>query len=249
MKNKLINILFSLTVLLTFILFFLKGKIVFYIPAVQLLLSIITFVIDSKRLRDFFFWPLLTLSILFLPWPVQFIAPLSVYLVVYALVLRKDKNREKWLTLGILNKPVIIMMSVVIVLTSASLLLWYFLADPDITDLKNSFPKSGLFMLIIYGILFSVFNSIWEEFIIKGILWDGLEQLHLHFIILNIIQAVLFGVLHINGFPRGLTGAILAAVYGFLIGIIRKKSKGLLAPCITHTCADSTIFVILALSM
>jgi membrane protease YdiL (CAAX protease family) len=249
MKRIISNIIFLLTVLLTFSLFFLKGNIVFILPLVQILLTVITSIIDTRGLRDVFFWPLFTLSLLFLPWPLQFLAPLSVYLAVYFFVLAKDKDREKWLKAGTLSKTVIILMSIVIITSSSALLLWYFIADPDISDLQNSFPKSGLFMLIIYGILFSVFNSIWEEFIIKGILWDGLERLTLNFIVLNTIQAVLFGVLHKNGFPRGLTGAILAGVYGFLIGIIRRKSKGLLAPCITHAFADATIFVILGLSL
>ena len=197
----------------------------------------------------FFSGPYLHLAYFFYLGLFSFQPPLSVYLAVYFFVLAKDKDREKWLKAGTLSKTVIILMSIVIITSSSALLLWYFIADPDISDLQNSFPKSGLFMLIIYGILFSVFNSIWEEFIIKGILWDGLERLTLNFIVLNTIQAVLFGVLHKNGFPRGLTGAILAGVYGFLIGIIRRKSKGLLAPCITHAFADATIFVILELSL
>jgi hypothetical protein len=37
----------------------------------------------------------------------------------------------------------------------------------------------------------------------------------------------------------------MAGVYGFLIGIIRKQSGGMLAPIVTHTFADATIFAIL----
>jgi hypothetical protein len=37
----------------------------------------------------------------------------------------------------------------------------------------------------------------------------------------------------------------MATVYGFALGVIRKESRGLLAPFVTHVFADATIFLIL----
>jgi uncharacterized protein len=61
----------------------------------------------------------------------------------------------------------------------------------------------------------------------------------------NVAQAALFGLAHFQGFPRGWVGVLMAAVYGFALGIIRKKSGGPLASIITHVFADGTIFVVL----
>ncbi len=123
--------------------------------------------------------------------------------------------------------------------------MWVFLCRPDLTDIMKMVPFESVIVIIIIGILFSVFNSIWEEIILKGILWNGLELFISNIIVINLFQAVLFGVMHYNGFPRGFIGAILAGVYGLLIGFIRKYSKGLLAPIITHFFADATIFTLI----
>jgi hypothetical protein len=59
MKRIISNIIFLLTVLLTFSLFFLKGNIVFILPLVQILLTVITSIIDTRGLRDVFFLALI----------------------------------------------------------------------------------------------------------------------------------------------------------------------------------------------
>jgi len=95
-------------------------------------------------------------------------------------------------------------------------------------------------------LLFSIFNATWEEVIFKGILWNGVKKLSNSFIIINLFQGLLFGIMHLHGFPSGIIGACLSGIYGLLIGFIREKSNGLLAPIVTHFFADITIFIIIA---
>jgi membrane protease YdiL (CAAX protease family) len=59
------------------------------------------------------------------------------------------------------------------------------------------------------------------------------------------IQGVAFGIVHANGFPRGVVGVVLASVYGVSLGLLRLRSGGLLAPFVAHVIADATIFGIL----
>jgi membrane protease YdiL (CAAX protease family) len=87
-------------------------------------------------------------------------------------------------------------------------------------------PIKGTLYLIAAGLVFSTFNAIWEEFILKGILWNGVEGIFGTALPIIIFQALLFGLMHLNGFPRGWVGAGMAAVYGFFIGVIRKRSGG-----------------------
>jgi membrane protease YdiL (CAAX protease family) len=55
-----------------------------------------------------------------------------------------------------------------------------------------------------------------------------------------------FAALHFrNGFPNGISGFFLVFIYGIMLGIIRRISKGMLAPVITHIAADFTIFLII----
>ena len=60
-----------------------------------------------------------------------------------------------------------------------------------------------------------------------------------------LVQAVAFGLLHIQGFPSGLTGVLLAATYGLAIGALRNHTGGLLAPWLAHVAADVVIASVL----
>jgi membrane protease YdiL (CAAX protease family) len=60
------------------------------------------------------------------------------------------------------------------------------------------------------------------------------------------IQAILFGAHHyLAGFPNGASGLVLTLIYGFLLGILRRLSGGMLAPLMAHIAADLVIFIIL----
>ena len=58
------------------------------------------------------------------------------------------------------------------------------------------------------------------------------------------IQALSFGIAHYGGFPRGALGVAMATSYGLMMGIIRHQSGGLLAPFLSHICADLVIFAL-----
>jgi len=63
------------------------------------------------------------------------------------------------------------------------------------------------------------------------------------------LQAWLFGAMHyLQGFPNGGWGLVMAAVYGLMLGWLRRRSQGMLAPWLAHICADMVIFAILAAS-
>jgi hypothetical protein len=60
-----------------------------------------------------------------------------------------------------------------------------------------------------------------------------------------VVQAVAFGLIHWRGFPRGLDGVVLATVYGLMLGAIRRRTGGLLAPWLAHVFADVVILALL----
>ena len=120
-----------------------------------------------------------------------------------------------------------------------------FLFHPDLSALARMVPPGGPLLLVAVGIAFSVFNAIWEEFILKGIAWNSLQLVLRRNWHINTSQAALFGIIHIGGFPRGWVGVLMATLYGLVVGIIREVSAGMLAPIVTHLFADATIFLIL----
>ena len=181
-----------------------------------------------------------------LPWPLTFVAPLLAYFLL-CLAWPRARPTRPWLVRGGFPGVAVAWMIPTVVLSSDALLGWVLLLGPDLSDLVPLIPHGGLWGLIAGGIAFSVFNAIWEELILKGILWHGLETLFARPWVTNVVQAVLFGAIHYGGFPRGVVGAVMAGVYGFAIGLIRERAGGLLAPVVTHFFADATIFVILYL--
>jgi membrane protease YdiL (CAAX protease family) len=62
-----------------------------------------------------------------------------------------------------------------------------------------------------------------------------------------VLQAASFALLHfVSGFPGGCWGLAMTFVYGLMLGTIRRRAQGMLAPWLAHVCADLTIFAILA---
>jgi len=56
------------------------------------------------------------------------------------------------------------------------------------------------------------------------------------------LQAIAFSALHLQGgFPRGVVGVGLAFVYGLLLGALRRRAGGLLAPWVAHVFTDLAI--------
>jgi len=243
------KILIMINIVSAFIFFITQTQWLWALFAIQCFATAYFVKSDFSSFVHSLFWPLFLASLLTLSWPASFIVSIVVYLTLMFLS-KRFKEEVNWLRSGTINKTSLCLMIPVILISSAALILWVFLFKPDLSDLNNMVPKSSIPGIIFTGLVFSVFNSIWEEIILKGILWNALENIISNSLIINIFQAVLFGIMHLNGFPRGITGAVLAGIYGLLIGFIRKQSNGLLAPIVTHFFADATIFgIIIALQL
>lgn len=189
------------------------------------------------------FWPMFFAGLLYLRWPFNFAVPLGAYLLLYAgwPRLRRSTN---WLIPGRFTPAAVRWMVPTVVISSSSLLAWILLFHPNLSNFTRMVPRNGPIALIAIGVAFPLLNATWEEFILRGIGWRSLEEVFRPGWAVNTGQAVLFGAMHIGGFPRGWVGVLIAAVYGFVVGIIRKESRGLLAPIATHIFADATIFLI-----
>ncbi len=58
-----------------------------------------------------------------------------------------------------------------------------------------------------------------------------------------LVQAAAFGLLHLKSASRsGAVGVGLAAIYAVMLGVLRRRAGGLLAPHAAHVAADLTIF-------
>jgi len=136
-----------------------------------------------------------------------------------------------------------------IVLTAAALLSWQRLFDGRLPQAYvDAAAGRPLWLLVAAGAGFSLLNAAVEEVIFRGVLQTALERVTGP-IVAIVVQAVAFGVLHIVGVPTGVIGAVMAGGWGMLLGLMRWRTRGLLAPYVAHVAADATIFVMLLPSL
>lgn len=128
--------------------------------------------------------------------------------------------------------------------TPVALGLWLRLAHPDVSDLVRAVPNLPLPLLAAGGAAFALINAALEEVIWRGVFQSRLAELFGSPWAIA-IQAASFGITHAHGFPRGLVGVVLAGVWGGMLGLLRQRAGGLLAPVLAHIVADATIATIL----
>ncbi len=246
MKNKYFNsILLLLTIIIPFFTLFYNSPYSWLLLIPCLVIEIYFFRNQFQLFSVSFFWVIFFIGIcISLPWPFSFLAPLLIYFIIFGFS-KPVRDETTWLKIGRFNKITLLLMIPTIVLSSIGLTLWFIFSKPDVGDLTKMLPHNNIILIIIAGVLFSIFNTICEEFILRGILWNELEMIFINLILINIIQSVFFGLIHYHGFPRGISGMMLAGIYGFFIGLIRSASGGMLAPVVTHIFADMTIYFLL----
>ena len=94
------------------------------------------------------------------------------------------------------------------------------------------------------GLLFALVNAAAEEAFFRGAFMAGLiESVAVPVAVL--VQAASFGILHLRGFPSGPAGVALAAAYGLLLGLLRIRARGLLAPWVAHALTDIAIISVI----
>ena len=132
-----------------------------------------------------------------------------------------------------------------VVLTSASVLLVFFrVAPPRLGTGASLLTTLTPVSLVIAGLAFALLNALVEEVLFRGAVLHHLGDL-LGGWTAALVQALAFGMLHLNGYPYGPAGVALAAVYGLMLGAMRLRSGGLLAPWIAHVLTDLVIFVLI----
>jgi membrane protease YdiL (CAAX protease family) len=77
-----------------------------------------------------------------------------------------------------------------------------------------------------------------EEVVFRGYLQQQFEALHRRFIPAALLQSAVFALAHAN---QGLAAAIRIACFGFLLGMLAKARRGLLAAITAHFLLDACV--------
>jgi len=176
-------------------------------------------------------------------WPWIWLAPFIAYFVLVACVPRLRRSL-RWITIGRFSATSIIATVGVMAVTALVLILFHTKAQPDVSSYRAAMPLEALGGVIMAGVVFTIVNATLEELVFRGILFDALQSQWSVWVTLT-ATALLFGLGHLRGYPSGLLGACLAALFGFAMGVLRLWTGGLALPIVAHMSADATIYGIL----
>lgn len=174
-------------------------------------------------------------------WPWPLLAPLIGYFIV-VLCVPALRRSMMWLRLGRVTAASLAATAGVVVLAGVVL---FFVVRPQNTGHRAFLPFEQFCGLLAGGCLFSVTNALREEVFFRGILLDSLDAFWGKWAAMG-ISALIFGMAHLHGVPSGVSGVILATVYGLALGGLRAWTGGLLLPVVAHIGADGVIFYALA---
>ena len=178
-------------------------------------------------------------------WPTKLLAPLVLYAFVVVL-LSPLRGSAGWVRVGRLSPGVWAWISVIVTVSSAALVAWAALTAPDLSNHLANIPDIPRWTYPLAAVIFAAFNAALEEAIFRGIVMQALDDTLGASHAAVFLQAVSFGAAHyVGGFPDGALGFAMTFAYGAMLGALRRKSRGLLAPWIAHVAADLTIFAIL----
>jgi len=168
---------------------------------------------------------------------------LYIYVVILIPPLRGSAG---WLRSGKFDATTWTFIAVTIVIPIIALMLWVHFLSPDLGRYSNMVPQFPLWLIALYVVANAMFNAALEETIWRGVMLEALDSALGPGVWALVIQAVSFGMAHYrSGFPNGIIGAAMAAIFGIMLGIIRRKSKGILACWLAHTAVDAAIFTMI----
>ena len=166
------------------------------------------------------------------------------YLVVVFAVPRL-KAGLSWFPFGSFTRDVRLLSFGIALVSGIAVGVWFLWFKPNIDDLVQRYvPDYPLWLLIAAGVLFDAVNAALEEVAFRGVILGALMHSAVPTSLSLLLPAFAFGTGHINGFPRGWVGVGLATVYGFLMGVLRIRSRGIFAPWVGHVFTDVCIAVI-----
>lgn len=92
-----------------------------------------------------------------------------------------------------------------------------------------------------------IYVGFFEEFTGRGLLMSGLKSYNLPNYLINIIQSIIFGVLHYGQYGSFGIYSILSTssqmIFGYLMGLIYLRTKSLMPAIIIHALFDFGIFI------
>lgn len=169
-------------------------------------------------------------------------------IVVFGIVVSCSPQLKRhlgWARIGSFNKTTILLGVVLVAGSAVALIAWASFVATDLSRFQAFVPTVSMPVLIVYGVLFALWNSLVEEFMARANLYDAYAAIFSGPVAPIVFQALFFALWHFNGFPGGIVGVAMVFVWSVFLGTMRHTSGGIVAPFVAHFFADVTIALIL----
>lgn len=158
-------------------------------------------------------------------WPLTTFVPL----VAYGAVVRAIPQLRRsvgWMHRGSWSAAVTRLVIATVLVSVLALAGWVVLTKPELKHYLALVPEMPLWAYPFAGIGFAFLNAAMEEAIFRGILMEALDSALGSGYWSVGIQAIPFAALHyLAGFPNGVLGFLMVAVYGVMLGALRRPVK------------------------
>jgi hypothetical protein len=157
----------------------------------------------------------------------------------------RGRNLLRWFRRGRIDRISAVLMVVTILASAAALILWAETtgdlgAGLDMARGMAAYPTPFLLGVVIP--LFALLNAFAEEMVFRGVYQEALSRVVTRAWLVVPLQAAPFAALHFAaGFPNGVLGYLMVFVWGSVLGVLRWRTRGMLAPWIVHVGADLVI--------
>lgn len=179
------------------------------------------------------------------------VAPLLIPLLVSVLVVAAHPSTRQtfgWMKLGQVSTDMWVLVGLTGLVSAGALLAWAFWTDSFGVGerMMASLAHVPTVVLVLLGIpLFAILNAATEEAVFRGVFHTALLESSPWRWLATVVQAAAFAAIHYEmGFPHGPVGYVMVFGYGLLLGYLRLRTGGLLAPIAAHIIADLVIGMI-----
>lgn len=176
-------------------------------------------------------------------WPLPLLLALALYALLAATIpdLRLVGD---WFRRGRFTPPTLILIIGSLVLVSIMLILWRPAVASAFAGVRLRLPQHGVALPAI-AILFVLTSAAADELAFRGVILSSLQETWGANAVSLLVQAVAFALYYPYTLPHSFTGMSFIFIYGVLLGLIRRRSSGLLAPWITHVLVDLLLLMAL----
>lgn len=119
--------------------------------------------------------------------------------------------------------------------------LWRVLEGPHLGPGATILGELPLWILPVVGLFVALVTALVEEVAFRGVLLDSAwSAVGLRAGL--VVQAAAFGLVHAGSVLGGPWGIVLSGLYGYALGVLRVRTRGLAAPFLAHLLADLVLF-------